>query len=75
MNNVRDMENVQLENSNTELIKTHTHYTLKKICVFTRVADLHVISDLQEMHGTPWAGQWMQVYKDAMVVDAPIMKL
>lgn len=56
MNNVRDMENVQLENSNTELIKTHTPYTLKKICVFTRVADLHVISDLQEMHGTPWAG-------------------
>lgn len=46
MNNVRDMENVQLDNSNPDLIKNHTPYTLKKICLFNRVADLHVISDL-----------------------------
>ena len=59
MNNVRDMESVQLDNQNPDLIKNHTPYTQKKVCLFTRVADLHVIGDMQEMHGTPWAGQWM----------------
>lgn len=43
--------------------------------MFTRVADLHVINDLQEMHGTPWAGEWMQLYKEQMDNDMPIMKL
>lgn len=43
--------------------------------MFMRVADLHVIGDLQEMHGTPWASQWMQVYKDGIDSDHPIMKL
>ncbi len=46
MNNVRDMENVQLDNSNPDLIKVHTPYSIKKIFMFTRVADLHVINDL-----------------------------
>jgi hypothetical protein len=46
MNNVRDMENVQLDNSNPDLIKNCTPYQLKKVSTFIRVADLHVISDL-----------------------------
>jgi len=46
MNNVRDMENVQLDNSNPDFIKNHTPYSIKKVQMFTRVADLHVISDL-----------------------------
>lgn len=75
MNNVRDMENVQLDNANPDYIKNHTPYSLKKICVFIRVADLHVISDLQEMHGAPWAGQWMQLFRDQMDADNPIMAL
>lgn len=64
-----------MDNSNPDLIKVHTPYSIKKIFMFTRVADLHVINDLQEMHGTPWAGQWMQLYKEGMDSDTPIMKL
>lgn len=27
------------------------------------------------MHGTPWAGQWMQLFRDSMESDTPIMAL
>lgn len=77
MNNVREMELFQLfgDDGNPALVKYHTPYSTKKISLLYRVADLHVISDLSEQHSTPWASQWMQLYKDGIRDDNPIMKL
>ncbi len=37
--------------------------------------DLHVISDLSETFSIPWASQWMQIYKENIASDTPILKL
>ena len=78
MDNVREMENFQLfgeEGTDQGLIKNHTPYSIKKIFLFNRVCDMHVITDLSEMHSTPWAAQWMKVYKDNIAAETPIMSL
>lgn len=75
--NVREMENFQLfgEDGNPELLKSHTPYSMKKIFLFSRVADMHVITDLSEIHSTPWAAQYMKIYKDSIANEAPIMQV
>ena len=77
MDNVREMENFQLfgDDSDPGLIKNHTPYSIKKIFLFNRVSDMHVLTDLSEMHSTPWAAQWMKVYKDNIAHETPIMQL
>ena len=50
-----------------------TPYTMKKIFLFSRVADVHVLTDLSEMHSTPWSAQWMKLYKDNVNTETPIM--
>lgn len=57
MENVREMENFMLfsDEKNAQLIKTQTPYSAKKIFLFNRIVDQHVITDLSDMHSTPWS--------------------
>ena len=36
---------------------------------------MHVITDLSDMHQTPWASQFMKLYQDNLLNDTPIMQL
>lgn len=73
MENVREMENFQLFSDNTGQVRNVTPYTIPKIFLFARTADMHVITDLSEMHSTPWSAQWMKIYKDNINTETPIM--
>ena len=77
LENVREMESFQLfgDESNPGLVKNHTPYSLKKIFLFNRITDLHVITDISDMHSTPWAAQYMKVYRDCLSNETPIMQL
>ena len=77
MANVQEMEHFQLfgDDGNSALIKQHTPYSVKKIQIMERVIDLHVVSDLSETFSIPWASQWMQIYKENIASETPIMKL
>ena len=57
LQNVREMESFQLfgDEANPNLVKNLTPYSLKKIFLFNRITDLHVITDVSDMHSTPWA--------------------
>mmetsp|Transcript_3877 Transcript_3877/g.4539 ORF Transcript_3877/g.4539 Transcript_3877/m.4539 type:complete len:80 (+) Transcript_3877:3437-3676(+) len=57
MDNVREMESFQLFGSEgtSGLVKQQTPYSAKKIFLFSRVVDMHVITDLSDMHQTPWS--------------------
>ena len=57
------------------MVNSHSPYSIKKIALFSRVADLHVITDLSEMHSTPWSAQWMKIYKDNINTETPVMAL
>ena len=56
-------------------MKEQTPYSMKKIFLFNRIVDQHVIIDLSEMHTTPWSSQYMKLYKDNMVHETPLMQL
>ena len=74
---MREMEDFQLfgEDDDPGLIKVHSPYGIKKIFLFNRVADMQVICDLSDMYPTPWASQWMRIYKDQMGSEKPIMQM
>ena len=36
---------------------------------------MHVITDLSDMHKTPWSSQFMKLYQENLVNDTPIMHL
>jgi hypothetical protein len=42
-----------------DLLKQHSPYGIKKIFLFNRIVDLHIITDLSDVYNTPWAAQWM----------------
>jgi len=77
MENVREMETFQLfgDERNSKLVKQQTPYSAKKIFLFNRIVDMHVITDLSNIHQTPWSTQYMKLYKDNLMNDTPIMKL
>lgn len=77
MENVREMENFMLfsDEKNAQLIKTQTPYSAKKIFLFNRIVDQHVITDLSDMHSTPWSSQFMKLYRESIINDTPIMQL
>mmetsp|Transcript_1630 Transcript_1630/g.2249 ORF Transcript_1630/g.2249 Transcript_1630/m.2249 type:complete len:144 (-) Transcript_1630:1334-1765(-) len=77
MDNVREMESFQLFGSEgtSGLVKQQTPYSAKKIFLFSRVVDMHVITDLSDMHQTPWSAQFMKLYQDNLINDTPIMQL
>lgn len=56
-----------------DLIKQHTPYSVKKIQLFTRVLDMHIITDLNEIYTNPWAVQWTKVCKESLQADTPIL--
>ena len=56
-------------------MKHHTPYSVKKIFIMQRVVDLHVISDVSEIYSMPWASQWMQIYKENIASETPILSL
>lgn len=58
-----------------DLLKQHSPYGIKKIFLFNRIVDLHIITDLSDVYNTPWAAQWMQIYKDGIEAEKPIMQL
>lgn len=57
LDNVKEMEHFQLfgDESNPAMLKNHTPYSLKKIFLFSRIIDMHVITDISDMHSTPWS--------------------
>ena len=60
LNNVKRIESHQLfginaDGSFTEAIKPHTPYSVKKIQLFTKVVDMHIITDLSDIYSAPWA--------------------
>lgn len=62
LRNVKQIENYQLFGKNnlqdsgmSELVKPHTPYSMKKIQLFTKVLDLHVITDMSEIYSLPWS--------------------
>ena len=65
MSNVKQIEYLNLFSSGDEfgmtgmntdsIIKSTTPYTVKKIQLFTRVLDLHVMTDLTDIYTTPWS--------------------
>ena len=55
MDNVKEMEISQLFSDDAGQVRIVTPYTGKKIFLFSRVADMHVLTDLSEMHPTPWS--------------------
>ena len=57
------------------MVKSHTPYSLKKIFLFNRITDLHVITDISDMHSTPWSAQYMKIYKESLINETPIMHL
>ena len=77
MENVREMENFMLfsDEKNSTLIKTQTPYSAKKIFLFNRIVDQHVITDLSDMHSTPWSSQFMKLYRESIINDTPLMQL
>lgn len=77
MDNVREMENFMLFGSegSSSLVKQQTPYSAKKIFLFSRIIDMHVITDLSDMHQTPWSSQFMKLYQDNLLNDTPIMQL
>lgn len=36
---------------------------------------MHVLTDLSDMHSTPWAAQYMKVYRDSLANETPVMNL
>ena len=34
-----------------------------------------MITDLSDMHSTPWSSQYMKLYKDNMAQETPLMSL
>jgi len=36
---------------------------------------LHIITDLSDIYNTPWAAQWMTIYKEGIEAEKPIMQL
>ena len=51
MENVREMESFMLFNDErNSLVKQQTPYSAKKIFLFSRIVDQHVITDLSDMH-------------------------
>ena len=48
---------------------------MKKIFLFKRIVDQHVITDLSDMHATPWSSQYMKLFKDSMNNETPLMHL
>ena len=75
MNNVREMEQFQLfgNDADPDLLKQHSPYGIKKIFLFNRLADMHVLTDLSAQYPTPWAAQWMKIYRDGILADKPVM--
>jgi hypothetical protein len=77
LENVREMELFQLfgDEQNPSLVKAHTPYSLKKIFLFSRITDMHVITDISDMHSTPWSAQYMKIYRDCLTSETPVMHL
>lgn len=68
------MEQYQLySESQSGQVRVVTPYTHPKIFLFSWIADMHVITDLSEMHSMPWSSQWMKVYKENIHTETPIM--
>lgn len=53
--------------------KPQVAYTLKKLSFFTRVLDLHAITDLGDVYSRGWAEQWNKVSSDCMAEGYPIL--
>ena len=57
------------------MVREQTPYSMKKIFLFSRIVDQHVITDLSDLHSTPWSSQFMKLCKDNLANDTPIMQL
>lgn len=57
------------------MVKQHTPYQMKKVYLFSRVIDCHVITDNSDIYSTPWSTQYSKVYKDSMATETPLMSL
>ena len=78
MENVREMESFMLfgdSQNASSMVRAQTPYSQKKIFLFSRIVDQHVITDLSDIHTTPWSSQFMKLYKDNMVNETPLMQL
>eukprot|EP00347_Sterkiella_histriomuscorum_P008181 403346072 len=81
LRNVKQIENYQLYGAQAdgaalqEIIKPHTPYSMKKIQLFLKTIDMHILTDLQEIYSQPWSTQWMKLSKDCLVAESPIMQL
>ena len=77
LENVREMEEFQLfgDEEGIGMVKQHTPYQMKKVYLFSRVIDCHVITDNSDIYSTPWSTQYTKVYKDCMATETPLMSL
>ena len=75
----RSYESYQLKNSteaqenNLQYLKPPTAYSTKKLSFFTKVLDLHVLTDLSEVYPKGWANSWNRVSGDSASEEAPIL--
>lgn len=81
--NVKAVEYSQLHGHNASrvqaqqmgLLKTLTPYSMKKIHFFTRVIDMNILVDLNEIYTHPWSAQWLKVTAENTCNDSPIMSV
>jgi alpha-tubulin suppressor-like RCC1 family protein len=57
------------------LLKTITPYSLKKISFFTRVLDLNIMVNLQDVYELPWSTQWIKSVAENTLNNTPMMAI
>lgn len=64
-----------MQQDSNGLAKEHTPYSVKKIQLFSRVIDQHILTDLSEVYSQPWGSQYIKLQSDNLLNEAPLMSL
>jgi alpha-tubulin suppressor-like RCC1 family protein len=54
-------------------LRPPTAYSTKKLSFFTKVLDLHVLTDLSEVYPKGWSNSWNRVSGDCANEDYPLL--
>lgn len=62
----------KLKEPGRTFLKAYTPYALKKITLFARVFDLHILTDSSVVYNPCWAYQWESMFMDCIQKDSPL---